>query len=128
MATPTFTKFRELSSNKVQFILTGHQPAQPHTLTASSALPVPRKGNPGTLKTTLNLHQSVVLDKGAQSERVVPIVVKMETSFPVGTTEADQVKAIETMRLLMNDAITSDGPIHMLATVGILPEAIVHLA
>jgi hypothetical protein len=91
--TPAFiaTKFRELSSDKIIYTLPGHSIEKPITLTIQSDLPVPRKGNPGTVKTFVNIRRTVVLDSGLATERNVPTIVKLETSFPVGTTQADRL-------------------------------------
>lgn len=86
------TKFRELSPNKIQYIFDDHTVEAPHSVTITSILPSPRKGNPGTLKTMLNYHRTVIADTGLPTERRVPQVVKLETSFPVGTTQEDMVK------------------------------------
>lgn len=95
-------KFRELGGSKTQYILAEHAPDLPRHVTVTSTLPVPRKGNPGTLKTAVNVHYGVKLDVGLPTERLVPIVAKCETSFPVGTTLADQKAAVEVLRKVIN--------------------------
>lgn len=113
-------KFREQAGNKVQYLLPGHSSANSRTITATSVLPVPRKGNPGTLKTTVNVHLGVTLDAGKLTERVVPVVAKLETSFPMGTTPQDQETAISYLHGatdILNDAIAKD-----LFCIGILPQ------
>lgn len=86
------TKFRELSPNKTQYIFDDHTIEMPHTVTITSILPSPRKGNPGTLKTQLNYHRTVIADAGLPTQRYVPQVVKIETSFPVGTDHEEMIQ------------------------------------
>nr|APG77129.1 hypothetical protein [Beihai levi-like virus 30] len=86
--------FRELSPNKKQYIFPDHTSDMPHHVTVTSALPVPRKGNPGTMKATVNYHRTVIADAGLPTERRVPQVVKIDTSFPVGTDALSMLVAI----------------------------------
>lgn len=110
-------KLRENSSDSVLYINSDHTVALPRTVTVQSELPAPRKGNPGTTKTTVNVRYSVTLDQGQATERVVPVIAKLQTSFPVGTTEADRKAALD--RLI---AIAGDADIDTLFMSGILPE------
>lgn len=112
-------KFREIGDNKVQYIFGDHTPALPHTATVTSVLPVPRKGNPGTLKTIVNLHCAKVVDSGKPTERNVPIVVKLETSFPMGTSAADQHAAMTDMGLVTT--MVSEEVLQKLFGMGIIP-------
>lgn len=84
------TKFREVSAGKIVYNLPGSSIEVPKTLTVTSILPTPRKGNPGTVKTLFNLHNQVTLDEGLPTQRQAPIVLKLEVSFPLGSTDADR--------------------------------------
>lgn len=112
-------KLRELSPNKILFVFNDHTPALPNTLTVTSVLPAPRKGNPGTMKTTLAFNKSVVLDAGKPTERVVPIVARMETSFPMGTTSSDREAVLNA---LAAGTILQDTPISDLLEKGMIPQ------
>lgn len=94
-------KIRELSSDSVLFAINdiennafGHTAELPLTCTVTSTLPVPRKGNPGTVKTLWNFRMTDTLDKGTASERKVPVIVKLETSFPIGSDSGLRNNAI----------------------------------
>lgn len=113
-------KFREQAGNKVQYLLPGHSSANSRTITATSVLPVPRKGNPGTLKTAVNVHLGVTLDAGKVTERVVPVVAKLETSLPMGINPAELELAMSYLHGatdILTDEIAKD-----LFCVGILPQ------
>lgn len=84
------TKFREISADKTVYNLPGSSIEVPKTLTVTSLLPVPRKGNPGTVKTQFNLHCQVTLDAGQPTQRQAPIVLKLDVSFPLGSSDADR--------------------------------------
>lgn len=84
------TKFREVSAGKIVYNLPGSSIEVPKTLTVTSVLPTPRKGNPGTVKTLFNIHNQVTLDKDLPTQRQAPIVVKIEVSLPLGSTDADR--------------------------------------
>lgn len=113
----TIRKLRENSSDSILYINDDHTVELPRSITVQSELPSPRKGNPGTTKTTVNVRFSVTLDQGAATERVVPVIAKLQTSFPVGTVEADRKTALN--RLI---AIIGDDDIDTLFMSGILPE------
>nr|APG77094.1 hypothetical protein [Beihai levi-like virus 29] len=115
----TVKKFRELSANKIMYVFDDHTPANPHTLTVTSVLPAPRKGNPGTMKTTMAFHKSVTLDAGTAAERAVPVVARLETSFPMGTSKADR-KAV--LNALAAGTSLDDVTISSLLEKGILPQ------
>lgn len=103
-------KLRELSPNKVMYVFDDHTPANPKTLTVTSVLPAPRKGNPGTMKSTLALNFSYVIDAGKPTERSVPVVARLETSFPMGTTKQQRnavLYALAGGTNLNNDAISN---------------------
>lgn len=84
------TKLRELAMDKILYMLPGHSIELPRTVTITSTLPVPRRGNPGTVKTSVNIRLTSVLDAGKATERTVPVVMKIETSFPLGTSLSDR--------------------------------------
>lgn len=91
-------KFREISADSVMFYLDEHTPSKPHTLTFSRKLPVPRKGNAGAMKMTTNCHINV--DIGTlESPKIVPVVVKVDISAPVGAPLAAIQKAFRTATL-----------------------------
>lgn len=113
-------KLREKSADSTVYVFDDHTVERPHTLTITSTLPTPRKGNPGTVKTQLNMHKTVVLDEGTSNERTVPLVVKTETSFPVGTSQADREAVLLDMaglqtcgnqgdKLLFNGVLPAEG-------------------
>lgn len=116
------TKFRELNSDKVLYTLPGHSQSAPNTCTVTSELPVPRKGNPGTLKTFINIHKSTVLDPGLDTERVVPIVGKVELSIPAGANISD----VGTLLTYVAGTLGFDAldPSRALILDGILPQGI----
>lgn len=91
----TLTKYREHSADSATYIRPGHSIEKPSTITINSDLPTPRKGNPGTMKTTVNCRQSDVLDEGLSTERVVPVICKVQTSFPVGCSLAARRSAVK---------------------------------
>jgi hypothetical protein len=78
-------KLREINSDTVQFALTEHTPQNRHLLTVTSKLPTPRKGNPGTVKTTVHMLKDFELTSDDGTKKLVPVIIKLETSFPVGT-------------------------------------------
>lgn len=112
------TKFRELSADSILYLRIGHTADLPKQITVTSDLPVPRKGNPGTVKTTINSRYSAVLDKGEPTERVVPVICKIMTSYPVGTSLADRREAVRGAIAL---AMTDDAIFDELFYTGILP-------
>jgi hypothetical protein len=89
----TATKFREVSSDKIVYNLPGSSIEDPKQITVTSTLPTPRKGNPGTVITAFNIRRLVVLDAGTDSERKAPIVVKVQYSLPLGSTQVDREAA-----------------------------------
>jgi len=89
----TFTKFREVSADKLIFNGPGHSIELPEQLTVTSTMPTPRKGNPGPVKTSLSFNKSIILDQGLDSQRTAPIVIKVDVSLPVGTTLSDYIGA-----------------------------------
>jgi hypothetical protein len=90
----TLTKLRELSPDSINYTRIGHSVQLPITVTVSSDLPSPTKGNAGTVKTTINSRVNVMLAEGTPNEKRVPVICKVQTSFPVGTTLADRRKAV----------------------------------
>jgi hypothetical protein len=123
MANATFakiTKFRELSPNKIMYVYADHSAAMPHTVTVTSTLPAPRKGNPGTLKTSIVIHKSVILDAGKASERIAPVVTRLETSFPMGSTQADREDVLTDISVFKD--LATDTLASKLLEVGILPQ------
>jgi hypothetical protein len=114
------TKFRELSPNKIMYVYDDHSAAMPHTVTITSTLPAPRKGNPGTLKTSIVIHKSVVLDAGKPTERVAPIVSRLETSFPMGSLQADRDDTLTDISLIKG--LAADQEVARLLETGILPQ------
>nr|6YFG_AA Chain AA, coat protein [Beihai levi-like virus 32]6YFG_AB Chain AB, coat protein [Beihai levi-like virus 32]6YFG_AC Chain AC, coat protein [Beihai levi-like virus 32]6YFG_AD Chain AD, coat protein [Beihai levi-like virus 32]6YFG_AE Chain AE, coat protein [Beihai levi-like virus 32]6YFG_AF Chain AF, coat protein [Beihai levi-like virus 32]6YFG_AG Chain AG, coat protein [Beihai levi-like virus 32]6YFG_AH Chain AH, coat protein [Beihai levi-like virus 32]6YFG_AI Chain AI, coat protein [Beih len=101
-------KLRELSSDSTLFTLPGHSVTLPNTLGIVSHLPTPRKGNPGTVKTMRNLRKTILLGAGTASERAVPIVIKTETSFPVGTTEEDRAEVLKQMASFLIEEVKNN--------------------
>lgn len=79
-------KLRELSSDSILYTRPEHSVTKPVTVTISSDLPTPRKGNAGTVKTTINSRVTVALDEDTQQEKNVPVICRVQTSFPVGST------------------------------------------
>lgn len=80
------TKLREKSADSILYTLEDHAADFPQTVTITSTLPTPRKGNPGTVKTLINVRTTIALDEGKPSERYVPLIAKLEMSCPVGST------------------------------------------
>lgn len=101
---------RERGPDTVVYALSGHTPVNPKTLTVTSNLPVPRKGNAGTTKTLVVLRHEVTLNAGTDSEKNVPIIAKLETSFPVGTNVTDVLPLLNQLgaAVLMKDSEASD--------------------
>lgn len=86
-------KMRELNGDTTVYALTGHRPDQRRLLTVTSKLPTPRKGNPGTVKSTVHLLADQPIYNtvnGVETVKMVPTVTKIETSYPVGT-DADSL-------------------------------------
>jgi len=83
------TKFREISANQVSFISPTHTSEKADKLTLTSTPPKPQPGNAGVTRTLINVQREVVINAGLSNERIVPIVVKMEVSMPVGASVAD---------------------------------------
>lgn len=78
---------REISSDTVRFALDNHTPSQRELLTVTSKLPTPRKGNAGTVKNTIHFLKDLsvgTFDNSGQ-ENYAPAIIRIETSFPVGT-------------------------------------------
>lgn len=115
----TATKFREVAAGKIVYNLPGSSIEVPKTLTVTSTLPMPRKGNPGTVKTLFNIHNQVTLDAGLPTQRQAPIVLKLEVSFPLGSSEQDRT---ETLQLLMGLSSYSDAELQALLKNGVMPK------
>jgi len=115
----TAVKFREISSDKIVYNLPGNSIEAPKKVTVTSTLPVPRKGNPGTVKTLFNVHKQVTLDVGLSTERQAPIVMKLEVSFPLGSTDADRIAALTDVEGLTD---YTDAKLQALLRNGILPQ------
>lgn len=81
-------KFRENSADSVVYHLENHTSALPHTMTITRSLPVPRKGNAGTMKIFINVRKTVVMAT-PDGDRAVPLISKLETSLPVGCSIQD---------------------------------------
>lgn len=113
------TKFREVAAGKIVYNLPGSSIEVPKVLTVTSTLPTPRKGNPGTVKTLFNLHNQVTLDTGLPTQRQAPIVVKLEVSFPLGSTDSDREESLMMVGLLCD---YSDGVLEALLKNGVLPQ------
>lgn len=119
---PLFTeakKFREIAADKFTYTLSGFTLDKQNLLTVQSTLPSPRKGNPGTLKTSLNFRKQVTLDAGLSTERTAPIVIKVDMSFPLGATVADKDVVRAYLAKLAN---VSDTTVNELVYNGILPQ------
>lgn len=101
---------RERGPDTIVYALSGHTPINPKTLTITSSLPVPRKGNAGTTKTLVALRHEVTLGKGTETEKNVPVIAKLETSFPVGTDISDILPLLSQLgaAVLMNEQSASD--------------------
>jgi len=84
-------KFRENSADSNMYHHRNYTPALPVTTSVSRILPVPRKGNMGTCKTLINSRKTVIINRGLSTERSVPVIIKIETSVPVGITLPDLV-------------------------------------
>lgn len=112
-------KFREIASDKFTYTLAGFTLDQQNLLTVQSILPSPRKGNPGTLKTLLNFRKQVTLDAGLSTERQAPIVIKVEMSFPLGSSIAEKDAARAYLATL---ADVDDTEVSQLVYNGILPQ------
>jgi len=97
-------KLREKSADSVLYTLRHHNIEMPQTLTVTSSLPSPRKGNPGTVKTVMNLRLTDKLDRGLPTERNVPIIIKLETSFPVGSDSTKRMSALLAMATVLTQA------------------------
>lgn len=116
------TKFRELNVDKVLYNIDGHTPVMPITCTVNSELPIPRKGNPGALKTFVNHHFVRTLDQGLDSERNVPIVGKIELSVPVGVASIDVDAVLTNLIAILEAAKVADSQERKLVLTGVLPQ------
>lgn len=117
-------KFRENTADSVLFHMMEHTADRPSTVTVTRTLPTPRKGNPGTQKTTINCRTTSILDVGLATERKVPVIVKIETSVPVGADYNDFIRALNNISgaVLVNfNTLTSEQ--RDLFITGLLPEA-----
>lgn len=103
----TTTKFRELNADKVLYNVQGHTVELPRTLTVTSEIPTPTKGNPGALKTQLNLRLTDVLDKGTDLERKVPCIAKVEFSIPIGSSQTVRDELMTSLMAFAQCAIPS---------------------
>jgi hypothetical protein len=115
----TVSKFREVAAGKIVYNLPNSSIEVPKILTVTSTLPTPRKGNPGTVKTLFNIHNQVTLDAGLPTQRQAPIVLKLEVSFPLGSTDADREETLLMVGGLCNYA---DAELQALLKNGVLPK------
>jgi hypothetical protein len=88
-------KFRENSADSNMYHHGDYTPSFPSTTSVSRILPVPRKGNMGTCKTLINTRRTVVINRGLSSERSVPVIIKIETSVPVGINLPDLLQTMQ---------------------------------
>lgn len=112
------TKFRENSKDSVVYIHDDHTVEKPHQLTITSELPVVRKNNPGTVKTTLNARVTTNIGT-AEEPKLVPVICKVQTSIPVGTSAADRRKASDAVASILSQG---DVALFELLYTGIIPE------
>lgn len=117
-------KFRENTADSVLFHMMEHTADKPSTITVTRTLPTPRKGNPGTQKTTINCRTTSILDVGLATERKVPVIVKIETSMPVGANSNDFKRALNNISgaVIVSLNTLSDEQKDLFIT-GLLPEA-----
>lgn len=113
------TKFRENSKDSIVYIQEGHTVNKPKLVTITSDLPTPRKGNAGTMKTTVNCRVTVNIAPAGEPEILVPVIAKLQTSFPVGVT-LEQMQAAS--HSLINFLALEDADFKALFYTGILPE------
>jgi len=86
---PSSRKFRETNADTTVFQQGDHTADRPALVTVTRTLPTPRKGNPGTQKVTINYRRTTTLDVGLPTERIAPVILKVETSIPVGSNIDD---------------------------------------
>jgi hypothetical protein len=82
-------KFRELSANSTIYVTPTHSSTFADKLTLTSTPPKAQPGNAGVTRTIINRNKEVTINAGLANERIVPIVVKLEVSMPVGALETD---------------------------------------
>lgn len=111
-------KYRENSKDSIVYIAQSHTVEQPRLVTVTSELPTPRKGNAGTMKTTINSRWTVNIAKDGEPENNVPVIVKLQTSFPVGSEVSDMQDACHVISNFMAQA---DADFEKLFKTGLLP-------
>nr|APG77301.1 hypothetical protein [Wenzhou levi-like virus 5] len=116
---PTYlTKFRENSKDSIVYIAQSHTVERPRLVTITSELPTPRKGNAGTMKTTVNSRWTVNIAADGEPENNVPVIAKLQTSFPVGTPVYEMQNATHVLTSMLGMA---DEEYTKLFQTGILP-------
>jgi hypothetical protein len=95
-------KFREVDPDKVVFNLPQHTVTKPRTITIGRSLPQIRRGNNGTLKSSFNIHTSYEIPTEGGGMRTVPVVLKLESSVPVGLYPNDALASIGVLRDIMS--------------------------
>lgn len=100
MGTQALSRLRRLAPGKALYGMYGNEPGNQQQLTVETIYPTPRAGNPGTCKTKLNMRmdEEIVVDG---ETRKVPLIIKVETSFPVGTDEGIHATILSRMASLL---------------------------
>lgn len=111
-------KFRENSKDSIVYLSKLHTVELPKLVTVTSQLPTPRKGNLGTMKTTINSRWTVNIASSGEPVNPVPIIVKLQTSFPVGSQVTDMREAC---RIIQNFLGQTEVDFKTLFQTGLLP-------
>lgn len=122
---PFSRKFRETNADTTVFQQGDHSATRPALVTVTRILPTPRKGNPGTQKVTINYRRTTVLDVGLPTERMAPVILKIETSIPVGTDVTDILDLFKapSAALSVSDPAVLENFQKDLFITGLLPDA-----
>lgn len=123
LLSPSAEKFRENSADSVVFHSLGHTPTSPATVTVTRTLPKPRKGNNGTMKVLVNARRTVdITAPGDAGTRPVPVIVKLETSMPVGADITDLTHVLVDIMRFAAPVPQTEGDRQKLFQYGLLPD------
>lgn len=113
-------KYRENNADSVTFLLPENTPDRPRTLTVTRQQANARKNNLGTVKYTFNCHINTRIEVSETVSRVVPVVVKLETSIPVGADDGAILAALASVAPVVNPGNMQE--VFELIKVGLLPD------
>lgn len=115
----TMEKLRDLSADSALYMQSFGTPDLPRQVTIKSELPTPRKGSLGTTKTYINVRHMVKINQGLENERSVPLVLKIETSVPIGTTVPELSTILHEGSIILTQ---TDNELYRRFVTGLLPE------